>query len=71
MDFKRLPLLRNSAEVMQGDGKFTNSTEYGFVQEAYKSDGRKMSQDELKKLAEQPDPKFNHELVNSTHQSQW
>jgi hypothetical protein len=71
MDSKKLPLLKVSAEALQGDGKFTLSTEVGFVREAYKPDGRKMSQDELRKLAEQPDAKFDFELVDAGFPSQW
>lgn len=71
MDSKKLPFLKVSAEAVQGDGTFTLSTEYGFVREAYKPDGKKMSQDELRKLAAQPDAKFEFELVDSNSPSQW
>ncbi len=71
MDSKKLPLLKVSQEAMHNDGEFTISTEYGFVREAYQPDGGKMSPDELKRLAEQPDPKFNYELVDPSSPSQW
>lgn len=71
MDSKKLPLLKVSAEAVQGDGTFTLATEYGFVREAYKPDGSKMSQEELKKLAGQTDAKFNFDIVDSKHPSQW
>lgn len=71
LDSKKLPLLKVSAEVLQGDGQFTIATEYELVREAYKPDGSKMSQEELKKLAGKPDAKFNFELVDPAHPSQW
>ena len=71
MDSKKIPYLKISQDVMQGDGQFTISTEYGFVREAYLPDGKKMSQDELKRLAEQPKPEFNFELVDPAYPSQW
>lgn len=63
MDSKKLPLLKVSAEAIEGDGKFTLATEYGLVREAYKPNGAKMSPQELKKLAGQPEPKFDYELI--------
>ena len=70
MDSKKLPLLKVSAEAIEGDGKFTLSTEYGFVREAYKPNGAKMSPEELKKLAEQAEPKFDYELIGAKAPSQ-
>lgn len=64
LDLKKLPLLKVSAEAVQGDGRFTLATEYDFVREAYKPDGSKMSPQELKKLAGQTDAKFDYELVD-------
>lgn len=71
MDSRKVPFLKVSRDVMQGDGEFTLPTEYGFVREAYKPDGAKMSQEELKKLAEQPNPECNIELVDPNYPSQW
>lgn len=70
MDSKKLPLLKVSAEALEGDGKFTLSTEYGLVREAYKANGAKMTPEELKKFAEQPESKFDYELIGGDAPSQ-
>lgn len=71
MDSKKVPYLKISREAIEGDGKFTIGTEYGFVREAYLANGKKMSQADLKRLSEQPNPEFNIELVDATYPSQW
>jgi len=66
-----VPHLVVSSEATD-DGEFQLSTEYGFVRDAYNSDGTQMTWDQLKKFAGQKsEPRFTMEIRSPDYHGQW